>query len=474
MKKMKKILAMVLAMAMVLGMSLTVFATEEPVEPAAPVETTTPAEGTNNDYTGSIEIKGLAANDKTTLNVYQIIYLDKTTNEWKVVEWAKKYVDVTSDSYTITDAAGLGAAAASDSPIIHVETEKTEYTFENMAVGAYVITAAGQRATYTTMVVNNYDADTPNNVVKNEVDVTAKTSGYTLDKAAEEGDKFVARGEEVSFTITTTFPSFEVANSQDNSYKVVDTPIGLEIQRVTSVKVGSTSLTQDTDYTVSKGTSDYTINLTNYIGTTNQHAGKVVTITYTAIVTSENGYSNTANALRNETELGEGDTETGYTGDITITKYDTDEETVLSGAQFTVTKTVNAEGTVIPETDQSDILFVKVSDGVYRVALENEAGDATVEATNGTVKVAGLDAGTYHFTETVAPDGYSINEAGVTVTITENESANVSEDGSITDTKLSSLPSTGGIGTTIFTIGGCAIMVVAAGLFFATRKKSTK
>lgn len=321
MKKMKKILAMVLAMAMVLGMSLTVFATEEPVEPAAPVETTTPAEGTNNDYTGSIEIKGLAANDKTTLNVYQIIYLDKTTNEWKVVEWAKNYVDVTSDPYTITDAAGLGAAAASDSPIIHVETEKTEYTFENMAVGAYVITAAGQRATYTTMVVNNYDADTPNNVVKNEVDVTAKTSGYTLDKAAEEGDKFVARGEEVSFTITTTFPSFEVANSQDNSYKVVDTPIGLEIQRVTSVMVGSTSLTQDTDYTVSKGTSDYTINLTNYIGTTNEHAGKVVTITYTAIVTSENGYSNTANALRNETELGEGDTETGYTGDITITKY---------------------------------------------------------------------------------------------------------------------------------------------------------
>lgn len=157
-----------------------------------------------------------------------------------------------------------------------------------------------------------------------------------------------------------------------------------------------------------------------------------------------------------------------------VGEYDTDEETVLSGAQFTVTKTVNAEGTVIPETDQSDILFVKVSDGVYRVALENEAGDATVEATNGTVKVAGLDAGTYHFTETVAPDGYSINEAGVTVTITENESANVSEEGSITDTKLSSLPSTGGIGTTIFTIGGCAIMVVAAGLFFATRKKSTK
>ena len=41
----------------------------------------------------------------------------------------------------------------------------------------------------------------------------------------------------------------------------------------------------------------------------------------------------------------------------------------------------------------------------------------------------------------------------------------------IQNTKLSELPSTGGIGTTIFTIGGCVIMVTAAGLYFATRKK---
>lgn len=44
----------------------------------------------------------------------------------------------------------------------------------------------------------------------------------------------------------------------------------------------------------------------------------------------------------------------------------------------------------------------------------------------------------------------------------------------ITNTKLTSLPSTGGIGTTIFTIGGCIIMVVAAALFFASRRKSAK
>ena len=42
------------------------------------------------------------------------------------------------------------------------------------------------------------------------------------------------------------------------------------------------------------------------------------------------------------------------------------------------------------------------------------------------------------------------------------------------NTKLASLPSTGGIGTTIFTIGGCLIMVIAAGLFFASRRKASK
>lgn len=44
----------------------------------------------------------------------------------------------------------------------------------------------------------------------------------------------------------------------------------------------------------------------------------------------------------------------------------------------------------------------------------------------------------------------------------------------ITNTKLSNLPSTGGIGTTIFTIGGCLIMVIAAALFFASRRKAAK
>lgn len=59
MKKMKKFFAVLLALAMVLGMSVTGF--------AAKVE---------NQYANNITVSNLAADVETTLNVYNIIYLD--------------------------------------------------------------------------------------------------------------------------------------------------------------------------------------------------------------------------------------------------------------------------------------------------------------------------------------------------------------------------------------------------------------
>lgn len=44
----------------------------------------------------------------------------------------------------------------------------------------------------------------------------------------------------------------------------------------------------------------------------------------------------------------------------------------------------------------------------------------------------------------------------------------------IKNTKLIALPSTGGIGTTIFTVAGCVIMIAAAVLFLANRRRDAR
>ena len=124
----------------------------------------------------------------------------------------------------------------------------------------------------------------------------------------------------------------------------------------------------------------------------------------------------------------------------------------------------------------SALRFIKLGDGIYKLALaDNEATSTdTLVAVNGTLTVKGLDEGTYWFEETKAPEGYSINVDGASATIKESKDKNVTVPTSLKDTKLSALPSTGGIGTTIFTIAGCLIMVAAAGLFFASRKRTNK
>lgn len=449
MKKIKKIFSVLLTLAMVLGMSMTSFAAPE------------------TSYTSKIEVKGLSSQESETVNLYAAITLNVDKNEWVIAEWAKPYIRLNADKkkYEITDAKAL-SAVVSGTPIQQEHSEgKTQVTFNDVPVGAYVVTATGNKIVYAPMVAETYNAEATYMQAK-DVQLTAKSTGYIVDKSAN--DNFVARGQEVTFTITTTFPSFEVADSTDNSFKIVDTPTGLDITGVTNITIGGA---ETEDYTTSEANDGkYTIDLTNAIGTSNANAGKTVVVTYKAIVTADDGYSNTANAYRNDVDMGHGD-EKGYTGDIVLTKYAEDGKTVLEGAEFKLYKAtkndVKAEGSTV-----SALSFIKLADGEYKLALEGEEGATdTLVATKGTLTVKGLDEGDYWFEETKAPEGYSINADGATATVRENATENVSIPTSLNDTKLSALPGTGGIGTTIFTIGGCLIMIIAAALFFASRKK---
>lgn len=455
--KAKKILAVLMTAAVLSGTT-------------AATAVSTYAEVNQKNLTSTITVQGLGEGVDTELWLYQAVSIDEDRNSWVVAEWAKDYFN---ENFEITNPEGLTKAAEEQQTTYTAKSNgQTSVNFDNMPIGVYVIRAAAENTTYNPMVANTYD-NTQTYIAVKDTAVTAKSSTVDLTKKEIEGDNFVGKGETVTFAIETTFPYFD-EQAAEKTFKIHDTPTGMKITSVKSVTIGNTSV-EGKNFEENEGT--YTIDLTDQIGNDNENAGKKVVVTYEAVVTSEDGYSNTANSSGSTADS----TVQGYTGDIILTKYASDNDNdklednaKLAGAKFEVYPvTTDDQGQDI--VGETALEFVKKGEGIYTPALEDDEDKVTEIETieGGTVTIEGLGNGKYHFAETVAPEGYTVNEEGVTVEVKANEgnTENTVSYGHVIDTKLSSLPSTGGIGTTIFTIGGCVIMVAAAGLYFSTRKK---
>ena len=454
MKKMKKLFAMLLTLAMVFGMSMTSF--------AAPKST------------AKITVKNLTANDKTTLKLYQVVKFNDATSSWEVTDWVKEalksdpsLVDLITKP-AIIDYAKLAKKYLPTTPnAVKENVNTTSCDFTDLEVGAYLITASGNTTSYTVMGTGTYDYDKDSNLIKPvSKEISAKGETYTVVKTLKDSKQtFVIKGETVTFNIDTVFPSYDDDNT-NRTFTITDTPTGMKVTEV-KVFVGGSELTENDDYTINglglKDT-DVTVSFTSdYIGTSNAHAAATVRVEVTAVVTSDDGtYSNKATSDYDSTPS----EVVGTSGSITINK--TDDKTTpnpLTGAKFSIKK------------GDTTLEFVELEAGVYTLYTDDtvipegkeKVTDVTVNE-NGSVTVKGLGAGEYVITETLAPEGYSINNNIPNVTLEKGEHQNRTIQ--VKDSKLSALPSTGGIGTTIFTIAGCVIMIAAAGLFFASRKKS--
>lgn len=460
MKKFKKIFAVLLTLAMVLGMSMTTFA------------------GTS----GSIKITGLKQ-ENTEVKIYNIAKLDENGNAWEVAAWAKDIIgaiNIGTNPYTI-NVDKLEEEIKKEGSTVEASATKTTSTgtveFSSCEEGVYLVLATtkteGSTITYNPMLAVTYKYDAASNLLTGtQAVITAKYETIPVDKKAKEGDKYVAVGQDANFTIDTIFPSFHNEDGQDvtGTFKIIDTPTNLSIKEDTvTVKVGGSPLTKDSDYAlaINSETGAMTVEFTeSYIGDTNEHSGAAVVISYDATVTGlTGGIKNTAHIWIGEKDSGEV-TENVYPGMITMTKTGEGNET-LSGAEFEVYY-----------VDDSMKHYAKILDGVVTgwTTNESEAGKITT-GEQGTATIDGLDADvTYYFKEVKAPNGYTINTKDEQAAWTEAGATAANRTGSVSmqDTKLSGLPSTGGIGTTIFTIGGCAIMIIAAALFFASRRKSSK
>lgn len=466
MKNFKKVIAFVLAAVMMMAMSVTAFAA---------------------DSTATIKITNISERDaETKFDLYQIASVNKSTNEIVIADWAKAAYDESLEpNFDATELKNAFEAVASNltADKTVVSNNGADVTITGLKAGVYYIKAIGSVVKYSPMVAVTYKTDANGNYIVNTNVIELKAKGATNIVTKDSNDGLVRAGQTVEFTITSTVPY--MANKQNREYKVFDKETNLSAPTNVKLTVGNAAPVNASFELVSENenTALYSMNLSNLITADDRNAGKTVVITYEATVVGVEGYVNLAyDSTFDFDENGDPinpPTVYGHPACITFIKYAEDGTTILNGAEFEVSK--NGE----------TLYFVVTSnDGIYHLANSSVAGATkTIKAPYGKVLLLGLDEGTYHFTETKAPEGYSINTAGVDVTIdkdnkyskaliavkelNEQQKKDLQKEGWMVDTKLSSLPFTGGMGTTIFTVLGVAIMVLASALYFATKKKAS-
>ena len=298
-----------------------------------------------------------------------------------------------------------------------------------------------------------------------------------FDKEADQTSVDV--GQTVNYTVTGKVPDYsEYPYSTDFVYTVADTMSdGLTFKKDVKVMIADEDgeYNDDTDsceikYDVDGNPNSFTVKInlhTTYIGA-------AIKVTYSAVVNekaiakiSKNEatltYSN--NPLTDTTSKTVPVVREVYSSKIVIDKYqDGNENTKLPGADFVLYKKGG--------TDDS-ILYYKWDDTAKKVEWVTEKNQATVMTTNdnGAATFGGIANGTYYLEETKAPAGYNQLTAPVEVKVNGGTTeAELSVTANVANSTGTLLPSTGGMGTTVFYVLG-AVLVLGAVVLLVTKKR---
>jgi len=413
---------------------------------------------------------------------------DGTTNTYKIYKVfdAVASADGSKISYKLvsgktTAPAGFTVDTAGNVTLTRTTGDLTQLTADEIAaISSYVTetdlvdtaTSTGTTAAVSKELPNGYyyittstgtvvtiDSTKPNASVqdKNTVPtVNKKVTGVDAGSYDTDGKKALAQvGTKVTYTATVT-----LGNGSKNTVFHDIMEAGLQYN-------GDAKVTGVTGATVNNTPDEGdTLTITFADGTTGN-----ATITYSATITSD---ALQTDPLHNTAKVTYGDpskyatSETSgtdvYNAKFTVTKKD-GEGNPLAGAGFVVK---NADGkyykfTAATETTAATVTWVDSID---------DATEYTSDAEGKVTAFTGLADGTYTLVEKTVPAGYN-KAADSTFTITAHnyEASNLVQSAEVTNVAGSTLPSTGGIGTTIFYIGGLAL-VAAAGVMLARRKRA--
>ncbi|MCD7751806.1 MAG: SpaH/EbpB family LPXTG-anchored major pilin [Lachnospiraceae bacterium] len=441
---------------------------------------------------------------------------------------AADVAQVLSDYHTNTDLAKQFAQLASENLAASATGTSTEaaspYTISGLSAGYYLVkdqdgSATAEGDAYTDIILE----------VVSDVSVVSKTVYPTVEKTVSDEDANIS--DTVTYTLTGTVPDTSAYSAY--TYIFHDTmSAGLDYVEnsltVTVKKTGESNktLTEGTKVTesgVTTTTNDYVVNvetdavsgittITVEIFDAKQYSESSIVVAYQATLNSNAVIGGTGNDnvvyveySNNPNWDGTGTEPTGntpedevvtWTFELDVTKVDGKTGANLKDAAFVLYKTVKE---TVGGTEE-DVDYYLQTDSTGKVTgwtVDDTAASTLKSAADGTFSVIGLDVGTYYLKETAAPDGYNLMAGPVTVVISatykDNDgdgnddaidtltatadstslSTNIS-DGTITATVKNNagsiLPSTGGIGTTIFCITG-TIMMLGAAVVLITRRR---
>lgn len=512
MKRMKKIMALMLAAIMMMAMSVTAFAAEGATGTltlTVNVKTTTPAQdlkgqtinlyklfdvtesGTtgskNYAYTVNTEtgykdalasVLGSPITAASTDEQFAAAVLALGSNDsTKVQNFANKFT-----TYALTKSL---AATATSGKI--AEENKASYTFDNLTAGYYLVYVTGGKEIQSSLVTVDASTNT----------VNLKTEAPSINKTADKATAEI--GQIVTYTVTGAIP--DTTGYDSYVYKIHDElSKGLDFVNDTNgtactdnkvaVKVAFTDGTDASTAPIeaaldSKNNKIMSLDLSAWVKANQTNKGKEFTVTYYAKVNKNAEVTNNNKASleygnnpsdTTTTTPSEAKTNT-YPLDINKTKKGSDEK--LAGAKFSLyTSAEDAK-------NGENAIKVSGSNGNYVVDPASTTTEfESVKSIDGkgyNLHINGLEAKDYWLVETKAPEGFNKLTAPIQVTITKTGDAEwkVSKDGveetdkiiDIENSTGSLLPSTGGRGAIAFAVIAALLVFGVAVSFIRDKRK---